>query len=77
MSGTEVSRAALVLRGTGSGWSRAIMLLACTSFDSEALAEWLERHPEDERAGEAARKICDYQDQFLDAYLRAAERGRA
>jgi hypothetical protein len=54
---------------------RGVYLLACMSFDTEAMAEWLERHADDPRAATAARMICGGEDELLDAYLRHAETG--
>jgi hypothetical protein len=77
VSAGEIARAADVLRKSGGGPYRMMYLLACMEFDFEALAEWLERHPEDPRAARASAAVCGYADELLDAYLRYAETGNA
>lgn len=71
MSGAT-ERAASILRNSGGGPMRAAYLMACLAFEHEAVAEWIERRPEDPRAVSAAADVCRAEDMLHEAYLRHA-----
>jgi hypothetical protein len=70
---SDLERAASILRGAEPGPMAAMRALWCLQFQEEAAAEWLENHPGDPRAVDAARRICQQEDELLDMYLRRAE----